>query len=78
MNAENKSQSYPSIEECVEVIAAKSHGSVHLVAAALLSMAREMNMDVEELVHIQYRTAAGQNGFDPDIFKKGGACKHTD
>jgi hypothetical protein len=48
---------YPSIEECVKVIAAKAGAPVNVVAAALLSQSQELGMSAEELVHTQYRTA---------------------
>lgn len=66
----NESPVYPTIEECVHIIAAKAGAPVNSVAAALIAQAQEMNMDAEELVHLQYRTAIGQSGFDPDFFKK--------
>lgn len=50
---------YPSIEECVKVIAAKAGAPVNVVAAALLAQSQELRMSAEELVHTQYRTAVG-------------------
>ncbi len=48
---------YPSIEECVRVIAAKAGAREDVVAAALLAQARELGMPAEELTHDQYRHA---------------------
>lgn len=49
--------SYPSIEECVRMIAEVAGAPVNVVATALLAQSEELGMDAAELVHAHFRIA---------------------
>lgn len=52
------SAGYPPLEECLRIIADQAQAPAHLVMFSLLQQAKELGMDLMELVHTQYDTAA--------------------
>lgn len=62
MSEQPKIESYPPIQDCLKVIADKAGSKPGIVILALMEQARELNMEFDELVHTQYKTALSDRG----------------
>ena len=58
----NQEVKFPPVEECVKIIADALCIKVTVAAAVLMAQAKELNMSIEEWVHIQYLAVLRNEG----------------